>query len=657
MLVSIPDLVIFCPLPPKPNGIADYLSEQLPYFSAQLSVCVVIENAAPQPTNLVGAIRVIRLAEYLKCQDLLAVVPHLYHVGNNPDTKYMIPVLLNRPGIVIVHDLNLHYLMDLTNLSVGDKQGYTKALFNQYGSAGKVIGEQLSSMNWKGHHMPHELMMNGSVIDSASHLIVHSEYSKNHIAAMTDTAITVIPHHLSPQMRYFQPKMKMTYRGELGLPGDKTVITSMGFIAKAKQIRAVLKSLKILKQQGEAFVYILAGQCKPHEYDVFQDIADFDLQDNVIVTGFLSSDNFFKYLVASDFIVNLRYPTGGESSGTLTRAMGLGLACLVVNIGPFAEIPDNCALKINYDENFDRNLTEALGKLISDHDMRIQVGLNGRRWVALTQEISITAQSYLDVVEQTAKDMASDDNLLSEFLSNSSENTPISSNMVWLEYLPLAEVRTFILNNKHVLARLSDNTYHWWAQSMLSVYNNDNLLLVTETHEVVELINKLFGYPNTNISFICTNDFAQDLVKKSNISYERFVINLPVRLIEADPVAVFCEMNLLLAMGASGCLTLYWDCEIENEVELTRTSIINYLEAAGFSVSRFITGKPNIDLDDVNYADGLYQQEWCFALTKCSRMVNLNPQPYYSGVCSDLKLLKQHKPSKNVLAQGDINVS
>jgi hypothetical protein len=125
-----------------------------------------------------------------------------------------------------------------------------------------------------------------------------------------------------------------------------------------------------------------------------------------------------------------------------------------------------------------------------------------------------------------------------------------------------------------------------------------------------------------------------------------------VRLIEADPVAVFCQLNTLLLMGANGCLTLYWDSEIENEVEITRNSIIQYIEAAGFCVSRYITGQPDIDLNELKDPDNAFQQEWCFAITKCSRMVNTNPQPYYAGACSELKLLKVHNPSKQIHAEG-----
>jgi hypothetical protein len=188
------------------------------------------------------------------------------------------------------------------------------------------------------------------------------------------------------------------------------------------------------------------------------------------------------------------------------------------------------------------------------------------------------------------------------------------------------------------------------------MYNNGNLLVVSETQGILELAEKLLGYPNEAMSFISSNDFTQDLTQKPTISFEYFAVNLPVRLIESDPVAVFCEINKLLAMGAPGCVTLYWDSEIENEVELTRASIITYFEAAGFSVTRFITGKPDIDLDDVNYADNSHQQEWCFALIKCSRMVNTNPQPYYPGAYSDLKLLKQNKANKQIVTQGDNNV-
>ena len=136
-------VVVFCPLPPKPNGIADYFAEQIPYFSRTTKVTVVVENTHPAPTGIAANVTILYLEEYMWQQHEYADVPHIYHVGNNPDTQYMLPVLLSKPGLVVVHDLNLHYLIDLTNLSQGDKDSYTLALQNNYGESGVVIGQQL----------------------------------------------------------------------------------------------------------------------------------------------------------------------------------------------------------------------------------------------------------------------------------------------------------------------------------------------------------------------------------------------------------------------------------------------------------------------------------------------------------------------------------
>lgn len=633
MLVSIPDLVIFCPLPPKPNGIADYLAEQLPYFAQTLSVCVVIENSAPSPINIDGRILVLRLAEYLALQEQLSEVAHLYHVGNNPDTVYMLPILLNVPGIVVIHDLNLHYLIDLTNLSKGEKSAYTNALFNQYGSAGKVLGSQLEKHQWKGRLMPSELLMNGSIIEAASHIIVHSLYSKNFIAAQSNKPITVIPHHLSPDTRHYQSKMKMTYRGQLGLPGDKLVITSMGFIAKAKQIRAVLQALSQLKDEGNEFIYVLAGQCKPHEYDVYQDIAEFGLQENVIVTGFLSTDSFFKYLVASDFIVNLRYPSGGESSGTLTRAMGLGLACIVVNIGPFAEIPDNCAVKLDYDEDFIKNLTFAVSELANDVPKRVKLGLNARRWTEETQEISVTTSAYLSVVSFESN---------REFTSIAANllNQGADSSVVWHEYLRPSDIAGLGIEKITSLAEESDGTVHWWKECMLPINQYNDFYLVSETSETFSIAEELFGYIKANTSIHSPLQLEGHEESFDSMKFDRFLINLPVRWIENDPVAMLAKVNHAIKIGAVGCISLFWDSEVLNEVDLSRNAILTYLEAAGFSINSYVTGSKRMDFEEIST---VYQhdQEWCFSVTKRSSMINLNPQPYYSGSCSSLKLLKE----------------
>lgn len=599
-------VVVFCPLPPKPNGIADYFAEQIPYFSRTTKVTVVIENEHPEPSGIAANARVLRLEEYMWQQADFANVPHIYHVGNNPDTQYMLPVLLSKPGLVVVHDLNLHYLIDLTNLSKGDRKGYELALTNNYGEAGKLIGQQLDKFGWKGQFMPHELMMNASIITAAERILVHSKYSADKIAALGQSNVCIVPHHFSPAARQYQPKLKMQYRGELGLPGNKPVITSMGFIAKAKQIKSVLKALSELKQKGVEFTYVLAGKCKPHEYDVYQDIADSGLADNVVVTGFLDEDAFFKYMLASDFIVNLRYPSSGESSGTLTRAMGMGLCCVVVNIGPFGELPNDCAVKLNWDENFNSNLCNELEKLITDKHYRVTFGKNAQKWVERTHNIALTTNAYL---AEAAK--LSDRTALASKALNNNINTYLTEHDV--------------LHWKNAHSPLAEKSNLWWQANTVPI-NHPTVLSISkdQSHQVFVLIS-LFRYSEEQIAQLNTPETSN---KQYDNTFSLAVVDVSLDDIVYSPVKWLANVNKHIEIGGRLVLSLEIPEGARSEFKIDRASITHYIEAAGFTVINTVAGPLDIDMNTTCY---LTTERWVFTAIKRSWMVNTNPEQYNNG--------------------------
>lgn len=628
-MTNVPSqVVVFCPLPPKPNGIADYFAEQIPYFSRTTKVTVVVEDTHPTPTGIAANVTVLHLEEYMWLQHKYASVPHIYHVGNNPDTQYMLPVLLSKPGLVVVHDLNLHYLIDLTNLSQGDKHGYTLALQNNYGEAGAIIGQQLSQYGWKGKFMPHELMMNASIISAAERILVHSKYSADKIAALGHKHVKIVPHHFSPAARQYQPKLKMQYCGELGLPGNKPVITSMGFIAKAKQIKAVLASLSELKKQGLDFTYVLAGQCKPHEYDVYQDIADSGLSENVIVTGFLNEDEFFKYMLASDFIVNLRYPTGGESSGTLTRAMGMGLCCVVVNIGPFSELPDDCAVKLEWDENFNYNLSKELQKLISDRHYRVQIGKNAQKWVERTHSINVTAQAYL---EEAAK-----------LQDNTQFSTRALNNQIF-EYLTEPQILNWQSNN----TINNDANNLWWQANFLPTNAACVANISNDKAHQKEILMSLLGYTQGQIHSAGVSDFES---KFNESVYSTALVDACLSDLANAPMRWLAKLNMILAIGAKLVLSLRVPQTLSTEYNLDRKSIKQLLLAAGFSVDQSVAGPLDIDMNTNVSPTSEY---WVFSATKRSWMVNTNPKVYRNGA-SELTWLYGGKD--HVMQLGEVDV-
>ncbi len=77
---------------------------------------------------------------------------------------------------------------------------------------------------------------------------------------------------------------------------------------------------------------------------------------------------------AADVHVSLRSPTMGETSGTAIRALALGKPLVVSDVGWFAELPDEVALKVPVDDHEEDTLTAALELLAARADVRASMG-------------------------------------------------------------------------------------------------------------------------------------------------------------------------------------------------------------------------------------------------------------------------------------------
>src|SRR5262249_22125857 len=111
---------------------------------------------------------------------------------------------------------------------------------------------------------------------------------------------------------------------------------------------------------------------------------------------------FVGYLGACDIVLNLRYPTVGESSGTLLRSLGLGKAVLVSEIGSFAEFPEDVCLKVPVGAGEEDLIFEYLNLLISRPEVAQALGARARDYVAQECNWGTVAKQYVDFMEAVA---------------------------------------------------------------------------------------------------------------------------------------------------------------------------------------------------------------------------------------------------------------
>ncbi len=361
----------FSPLPPKRTGVASYSRYLIPAL-AKKSEVHVFDNGPVQPPADCPLIDYVSDPASLLSLD--AYDACIYHLGNNPlYHSYIYDVFLHHPGVVVLHDSVLYFLM-----AGRDPGALLKELCIENGNVGLLDWSHILAISPGAdplqYPFPELFPLVTRVLRNARALIVHSNTTKRclleyrcerpiHVINMIASGST--NNHGGPGLRK-----------ELGLPAETLLIGTFGFIGATKRPSTILRALSSLGNRFPAKLLVVGeGQ------DVTSMIRSFGLQDRVICLGFVNDADFDKYLQAVDIVVNLRYPSMGETSLTLIQAMYHARPCVVTNEAWFSELPDECLWKISAGETEMDELRQALTVLAENPDRRRSLGGAAREYV------------------------------------------------------------------------------------------------------------------------------------------------------------------------------------------------------------------------------------------------------------------------------------
>jgi glycosyltransferase involved in cell wall biosynthesis len=401
-------LAYFSPLPPARSGIADYSAELIPYLAAHLDLELFVDEGARVDESLSSRFPVRGDRAFPELWESGRYDAVLYHVGNNPDFHARTWKMLQRiPGIVVLHEAMLHHLVRGMTLAKGDLEGYAEEMRYAYGKTGEALARRSIGTGIPLDVWSYPLFER--VVDASLGLIVHNDCTGDRVrASRPETRIVKIPHHLSLRELATvsdgpagpEPPSPDAARAALGLPPDAFVVASFGFITPAKRLDVALRAFARLRREVPNAVYLLVGEVSPH-YD-FAALLGPDLAPGVTVVGRTELDRFLLYMLAADLTINLRYPSAGETSGTLIRLLGMGKPVIVSHTGAFSEIPDDCCAKIDLDETEEELLAAVLLRLAQDEPLRRRMGDNARRHLAAHHTLEGSALAYADFVREIA---------------------------------------------------------------------------------------------------------------------------------------------------------------------------------------------------------------------------------------------------------------
>ncbi len=396
-------LAWFSPLPPARSGIADYSAELLPHLAEHLELELFVDEGLRVEESLAARFPVRGDRAFPALWEAGRYDAVLYHVGNNADYHARIWEMLQRiPGIVVLHEAMLHHLVRGMTLAKGDLEGYVEEMRYAYGRTGEALARRSVGTGIPLDVWSYPLFER--VVDASLGLIVHNDCTGDRVrASRPGTRMVKIPHHLS--LRELEDLeggaealTPARARAALGIAAEAFVVASFGFITPAKRLEVALAAFARLRREVPEAIYLLVGEVSPH-YDFAAVLAP-ELAAGVTVVGRTELDRFLLHMLAADLTINLRYPSAGETSGTLIRLLGMGKPVIVSHTGAFSEIPDDCCAKIDLDETEEELLAAVLLRLATDEPLRRRMGENARLHLATHHTLEGSARAYAEFVRE-----------------------------------------------------------------------------------------------------------------------------------------------------------------------------------------------------------------------------------------------------------------
>jgi glycosyltransferase involved in cell wall biosynthesis len=381
-------LLFASPFPPMQTGVADLsfvLAESLrEYFE----VVLLVEDRTKHPRNGFEVIG------YRNDAIDWNRFPHrFYHIGNNPwYHAYIYECCLANPGLVLLHDAILYYLF------VGyyrDRPDFYSRVYDMEGPKGTaIIKRQLKEgRDLLQFSEPHQLPFNRELINSGNRFMTHSDYARDQVLARADHAVQVRKiNQAVPILPSWNLSERLAARQRLAIPPDAVVLASFGFVAPTKLNHVICRAVNRLNAVREAKVrYVMVGAGS---------YVDELLNEYVRVTGYVSNSEYDDYLAACDLVLNLRYPSMGETSAAALRALGCGKPCVFTNDAWFSELPPEVAVRIEPDspEVVEEVLYQFIEYFLQNREAFDEIGRNAAAYTAEHHDARAVARQIAEYV-------------------------------------------------------------------------------------------------------------------------------------------------------------------------------------------------------------------------------------------------------------------
>jgi glycosyltransferase involved in cell wall biosynthesis len=394
-----PRLAIVSPLLPERSGIADFVTEFLPYLAEHFRIDLFVSQEADARKYASMGFGV-RAWQSLPAtwSDYDAGV--LYQFGNSEFHAHMLALLEICPGTVLLHDAYLSGLIAFVAFErLRTPRFFYDMLAYAHGPEAMADAQRLGIddaierrpiVRW--------------IADRATGMFVTSAHAKElleHDRQLGCTRCSVLRHPRA--VRIVTAVDRARARDRLGIPQSAYIVCSLGYVSDRKRSIELIEAWAGLKCDSAARLVFVGETDSGYGESFRRAVARSTKASDISVTGYVSDDDFLAYVTAADVVVQLRKSSRGEASGAALHAMAHGVPLVASRHGSLAEIPDAACMHVA-DPLDAEELVAVLARLAAEPDTRAALGRRGQDWVraacdpaAIARAIAADLASFNDI--------------------------------------------------------------------------------------------------------------------------------------------------------------------------------------------------------------------------------------------------------------------
>lgn len=396
-------LAFFSPLPPAKTGIAKYSIRLLKALSDWYDIDCYHDQPLVDRTTLSQSLNVFHFHQFPCFVSPKKYNLILYQLGNSMHHSFVYYLMHYYPGLVDLHDVNIHHLIAHVHSTDPIDNGYARWMEKVWGNQGKRLGS-MSKLGIYSEIQNFLFPLTPVMMENCKGLIVHSQFAKTWIQDLVDRSIPLFLSHPPCDVQTtLNEKERAKLKQKLGFQKTDFLCCAFGEVLEKKGCYELVSAFKNLKDRIPQVKLVFVGH-KPEYISLIRQTESETTQDNTVVTGYVTDEVYQDFLRTCDIGFNLRYPSVGETSQTLLELMACGKAVFVSDYHQASEIPNNAVIKIKVGQESSKMIIHQLISLIEDPSRIKKIGQNARNYIKNNHNPEKVMNSYRDLIDTMIND-------------------------------------------------------------------------------------------------------------------------------------------------------------------------------------------------------------------------------------------------------------